>query len=813
MKIIQGNLRKVLLGFALTSFVGACGIDVKGPSDSGKGNNDKGDNNIGESDQVTDGDYKMHLDNPFEGARWYINSAWSENAKSGGGKSIANQSTAVWMDRIGAITDGMGLKGHLDAAVSQGADLITVVIYDLPNRDCSANASNGELKISENGFHRYKHEYIDPIADLFAKPEYKKLRIVTIVEPDSLPNLVTNLDQYEACREANGPGGYVEGIQYALNKFASITNVYTYLDIGHSGWLGWNENFSKAIDLFATTIKNTEKGFSSVDGFVSNTSGYTPVREPYLSDMNKMINGEAIKSAKFFDWNPYSGELAFVQDWHRAMVEKGFPSTIGMLIDTSRNGWGGNDRPTQAKVSNNIEEYVNYSKVDKRLHRGNWCNQPGGIGERPVANPEPKVDAYVWIKPPGESDGISENGAPDPKDPAKQFDSMCDSNAVSIYDSKFKTGALKNAPHAGRWFQKHFDLLIKNAFPPIQDYVEDKEDIDDCTKSNSCTAESRYSVSGKTIYDNGKKIYLKGLNWFGFDTEKLELHGLWTGRKVEDFLKEIKEIGFNSLRIPVSPEAVDQKTKLVAFLEEAKKFNLYILVDVHNCSYTEGHTAAKPCSETKYTLKSLASLVKPFDNVIGIDLFNEPYDFSWDEWKQFVESSANAVHSVNPKPLIFAQGIGNKGLDLCSAYPSPRSDCLQATFWGENLVPMESKPLQVKRDKLVLSPHVYGPSVHDAHHYFKSGDFPGNMPSIWDSHFGFLAEEYPIAVGEFGGRYVGQDKAWQDALVQYLLSKNIEHFFYWSLNPNSGDTGGIYNDDWETMNNDKLELLKPLLSR
>src|SRR5690606_40927407 len=71
------------------------------------------------------------------------------------------------------------------------SDLLTiqVVIYNLPNRDCSALASNGELRISENGFNRYKTEYIDPIADILDDPQYANLRIVTIIEPDSLPNL------------------------------------------------------------------------------------------------------------------------------------------------------------------------------------------------------------------------------------------------------------------------------------------------------------------------------------------------------------------------------------------------------------------------------------------------------------------------------------------------------------------------------------------------------------------------------------------------------------------------------------------------
>lgn len=56
----------------------------------------------------------------------------------------------------------------------------------LPNyRDCAALASNGELKLSELA--RYKTQYIDAIYKaITAKPAYKAIRVVAIVEPDSL---------------------------------------------------------------------------------------------------------------------------------------------------------------------------------------------------------------------------------------------------------------------------------------------------------------------------------------------------------------------------------------------------------------------------------------------------------------------------------------------------------------------------------------------------------------------------------------------------------------------------------------------------
>ena len=110
-------------------------------------------------------------DNPFIGARWYVDPIWSEKAKGEvGGDKIARFNTAVWMDRIGAIdpAEGFGLRDHLDAALEQGANLIQVVVYDLPNRDCHALASNGELAQGPNGTLRYRTEYVDALAAIFS---------------------------------------------------------------------------------------------------------------------------------------------------------------------------------------------------------------------------------------------------------------------------------------------------------------------------------------------------------------------------------------------------------------------------------------------------------------------------------------------------------------------------------------------------------------------------------------------------------------------------------------------------------------------
>jgi cellulose 1,4-beta-cellobiosidase len=405
------------------------------------------------------------VDNPYAGAKGYVNPEWSaEAAAETGGSRVANNPTAVWLDRIAAIAgaDGhMGLRAHLDAAIAQGAGYIQFVIYDLPGRDCSALASNGELGTGD--LSRYETEYIDPIRAIMADPKYASLRIINVVEIDSLPNLITNTN-VATCATMAANGGYKNGIAYALNKLGSLGNVYNYLDAAHHGWIGWDSNFNPTADLMYQTAV-LSGSVNNVTGFITNTANYSALTEPYFT-INTTVNGTSVRQSSWVDWNQYVDELTFAQAFRTKLVSEGFNSTIGMLIDTSRNGWGGSARPTAASTSTDVNTFVNASRVDRRIHAGNWCNQSGaGLGERPRANPATGIDAYVWVKPPGESDGSSSLIA---NNEGKGFDRMCDPTYTgNARNGNSLTGALPGAPISGAWFSAQFQQLMANAYPAL----------------------------------------------------------------------------------------------------------------------------------------------------------------------------------------------------------------------------------------------------------------------------------------------------------------------------------------------------------
>ncbi|MFN3369493.1 MAG: cellulase family glycosylhydrolase, partial [Thermus sp.] len=336
-----------------------------------------------------------------------------------------------------------------------------------------------------------------------------------------------------------------------------------------------------------------------------------------------------------------------------------------------------------------------------------------------------------------------------------------------------------------------------------------------------------YASRPDGVYLGGAPLALFGLNWFGLETCDRAPHGLWSGRSVSEILAQVRGYGFNALRLPVGPEVLRDQGNVASWaqlgdpayptsplaglrylLGKAQGLGFYVLLDLHTfrCDLVGPSLPGRPFDPSLgYTkadwledLRRLARLSLEFPQVFGIDLFNEPHGLTWAEWRSLAQEGAQAVLAVNPRILVAVEGVGNASDN--GGYPA---------FWGGNLA--EARDDLGLGDRLLYLPHVYGPSVH-AMPYFSDPAFPENLPAIWEAHFGHLsARGLPWGIGEFGGSYTGQDRVWQDRFVQYLRDKGVRVWFYWALNPNSGDTGGILQEDWLTPVGEKLDLLRRLM--
>jgi len=138
--------------------------------------------------------------NPFAGKTIFANPTFTGNVK----KTEADHSDVADMLKV---TELIGAANWIDTmdhisriepvlkGAKEAGELAMFVVYDLPNRDCAALASNGEILCEDsscaNGLSTYKTNYVDKVIAEFKK--YPDVPIVAIVEPDSLPNLATNL--------------------------------------------------------------------------------------------------------------------------------------------------------------------------------------------------------------------------------------------------------------------------------------------------------------------------------------------------------------------------------------------------------------------------------------------------------------------------------------------------------------------------------------------------------------------------------------------------------------------------------------------
>ncbi|KAI9055814.1 hypothetical protein LZ554_000754 [Drepanopeziza brunnea f. sp. 'monogermtubi'] len=355
--------------------------------------------------------------NPFSGVALYANPYYASEintyaipsltgAMAIKAAAVAKVSTFVWLDTMSKVPVMGTFLANIRALNAAGASpkvAGTFVVYDLPDRDCAALASNGEYSIANGGVANYK-KYIDAIKALLVT--YSDVKVILVIEPDSLANLVTNMNVAKCSGAASA---YKECTTYAIQQL-NLPNVSMYLDAGHAGWLGWPANIGPAATLFGDLYRAAGSP-SQVRGLATNVANYNAWS---LTTCPSYTQGNSI-----------CDEQKYVNAIAPLLTAAGFPAHF--IMDTSRNGV----QPTAQNAW------------------GDWCNLKGtGFGVRPTTNTGNALqDAFVWIKPGGESDGTSDTSA-------VRYDPHCG------YDD-----ALKPAPEAGTWFQAYFEQLLTNANP------------------------------------------------------------------------------------------------------------------------------------------------------------------------------------------------------------------------------------------------------------------------------------------------------------------------------------------------------------
>ncbi|WP_406374975.1 glycoside hydrolase family 6 protein [Streptomyces sp. NBC_00647] len=321
--------------------------------------------------------------------------------------TMVNTPQAVWfgdqtpaqVERLvrGVVRDA----GHHDA-------IAVLALYNIPGRDCSNYSAGGAADTAE-----YK-AWIDAVARGIGRGD----TIVTL-EPDALALLPSDCGQDDA-QGTKTAARYAE-VNYAVDKLEPLSGTRVYLDTGHPGW-------HTVSSIVPRLIKG---GVARASGFYTNASNYN------TDDANSWY-GKLISSCLAYadgggdvaecpnQWWP----RADAQSWLDARVHTPPARMKHFVTDSSRNGQGPWTPPAG-------------TYTDPQ----DWCNPPNrGLGARPTLRTgDPLQDARLWIKTPGESDGLCLRGTPGPEDPER--------------------GTVD--PAAGEWFPEQARELVRFANPPI----------------------------------------------------------------------------------------------------------------------------------------------------------------------------------------------------------------------------------------------------------------------------------------------------------------------------------------------------------
>ena len=340
----------------------------------------------------------------------------------------------------------------LEARVERAVPVL--VAYDIPGRDCAQYSAGGAL--DEADYEAWVSAFAAGIGSSTA---------VVILEPDALGNLPSDCGGPTTVYPFTDTARMAE-LQYAVTTLEAQPGAAVYLDGTHSAWQS----------VGTITQRLLEAGAQNAQGFFLNVSNYQPNDElldygTWISDCMAMVtdssnafyNNPSACASQYYpatqsDFSTWGLTTAwYAQNMGNAVA------TTHFVIDASRNGNGPNNMQTYATAP-----YNQPSSVIGTLASGNWCNPPGaGLGVLPTTNTGvPLLDAYLWVKTPGQSDGQCDAAggvrAWDYSD-YTQPGWPTTAAAQALFDPLWGT----DDPAAGAWFPQQALQLAQDANPPL----------------------------------------------------------------------------------------------------------------------------------------------------------------------------------------------------------------------------------------------------------------------------------------------------------------------------------------------------------
>jgi endoglucanase len=321
--------------------------------------------------------------------------------------------TATWLTG-GSPSAAAGEAGRIAHDADVDGSVPVFVLYNVPGRDCSQASGGGAS--SGSAYLAWVEAIADALGDSHA---------IVLLEPDGVALLPSDCSQPDSF-------GRLHLIADAAHALRADTNARIYLDAGHSRWHPTAEISRRLVDA----------GVDRTDGFIENVANYQTTEQATAW-------GHWVTRCIWYGTHVQQGGFASCPNQFDApnpddpgtwqLIDALYADLVGdvpadklphFVVDTSRNGRGPWTPPPE-------------SSGDQQV----WCNPPGrGVGMQPTtATNDPLVDAYLWVKVPGESDGPCLRGTAGPLDPVRK----------------------RVDPPAGEWFPEFALELARNADPHL----------------------------------------------------------------------------------------------------------------------------------------------------------------------------------------------------------------------------------------------------------------------------------------------------------------------------------------------------------
>ncbi|WP_022676573.1 MULTISPECIES: glycoside hydrolase family 6 protein [unclassified Novosphingobium] len=344
---------------------------------------------------------------------------------------IARFPTGTWL--TSGTPEQVQAEAHklVGDAAAKGA-IPVLVAYNIPFRDCALYSAGGAADSAA---------YAAWVRGLAAG--IGSGRAIVILEPDGLgviPWNTTLNGQPESCRpagmDAKATVERYRQLRDAAAVLSALPGVQLYMDGGGSSWLAPGEIAARLLMADAGKARGF---FLNVSNYESDTRLKRYAR--WVSDCMALVSqgglsprecpGTPITGARDYPGAWADVDAAYDTLFWRLHLKRDPQAQKHAVLDTSRNGQGGW-----------VPKPGHYRDAEV------WCNPPErGLGRRPtLASDDPYIDAFLWIKIPGESDGQCYRGTAGPGDPERGM----------------------VAPAAGAWFAQQARELITLARPGVE---------------------------------------------------------------------------------------------------------------------------------------------------------------------------------------------------------------------------------------------------------------------------------------------------------------------------------------------------------